>query len=159
MRKLSGVVIANFVRFEYNEDIGRFILRLQNKDIDYITLSDQLNYILGYEEGEQIRDGSIAKYACDLRGGVSHICCYINGGVIDEMIVGDTMTSLLQIVAISGKSGDIIDKKYDSPMLSRVISKELNEIQIELRTLEGRLVPFEYGTVIVTLIFKKVIVF
>ena len=75
------------------------------------------------------------------------------------MIVGDRLSSLLQIVAVSGNAGDVIEKKYDSPLFSRVIAKELQEIEIELRTLEGRLIPFDYGITIVTLQFKKAIVF
>ena len=49
--------------------------------------------------------------------------------------------------------------KYDSPLFNRVVAREVQELDIELRNLEGRLIPFEYGVVIITLIFKKIIVF
>ena len=75
------------------------------------------------------------------------------------MIVGDQLTSLLQIVAVSGEPGDIVERKYDSPLFSRIVTKEIQEIEIELQTLEGRLVPFDYGTTIVTLQFRKAIIF
>jgi hypothetical protein len=39
-----------------------------------------------------------------------------------------------------------------------VLPKEIKEIQIELRSLnDGQLIPFAYGTVLIVLIFKKVI--
>ena len=101
----------------------------------------------------------MGRYSCDLRGGVSHLCVYINNNVIENMIVGDQLTSLLQIVAVSGELGDIVEKKYDSPLFSRVVTKDLQEIELELQTLEGRLVPFDYGITIVTLQFRKAIVF
>ena len=48
----------------------------------------------------------------------------------------------------------------DSPIYARVLPREVREIEIELRTMDGgRLVPFAYGVVLVVLIFKKVINF
>lgn len=44
-------------------------------------------------------------------------------------------------------------------MFSRVLPTQVNSIDVELRTMEGRLVPFQYGSAIVTLQFKKAIVF
>ena len=113
---------------------------------------------MGFDVGNPIKNGDVAKYSCDLRGGVSHICVYING-VTEQMIVGDKLASLLQIVAVSGTPGDVIEKKYDSPLFSKVAARNIDEIEIEIRTLDGRLVPFDYGVVIITLMFKKLIVF
>ena len=75
------------------------------------------------------------------------------------MIVGDRMTSLLQIVTVDGKSGDIVEKRYDSPLFNRVLSKEIHVIGVEIRSMEGRPIKFEYGIVILTLMFKRVIYF
>ena len=75
------------------------------------------------------------------------------------MIVGDQMSSLLQIVPVSGKGGEIIEKRYDTPMMSKVVSKELSEISVEIRSMEGRPINFDYGIVILTLIFKRAIYF
>lgn len=91
--------------------------------------------------------------------GVSHLCVYLTNGIIENMIVGDTMTSLIQIVPVSGSSGEIIEKRYDAPVLNKIIAKEIHEIGVEIRSLEGRPIKFEYGVVIVTLIFKKAIYF
>jgi len=91
--------------------------------------------------------------------GVSHLCVYISNGIVENMIVGDRMTSLLQIVAITGKPGDVIEKHYESPLFNRVLAKEISDISIEIRNMEGRPIPFDYGVVIVTLVFKRSIVF
>ncbi|HEX4852448.1 MAG TPA: hypothetical protein VFV08_16640, partial [Puia sp.] len=150
---------ATAIKFVYQEDIGRFMLKINDNRIKYVTLSSQISYVLGYEDGKPIRNLDIARYSPDLRGGCSHICVYIGGGLLEQMIVGDKLASLLQIVAVSGKPGDIIEKKYDSPLFSKVIAREIQEIEVELRNLEGRLIPFDYGAVICTLIFRKTIVF
>jgi hypothetical protein len=152
------VDLVKAVKFEYLDDIRRFALTINDTNVTEVYLSDQICYVLGFDVGSPIRNGDIAKYAYDLRGGVSHICAYING-VTEQMIVGDKLASLLQIVAVSGKPGDVIEKKYDSPLFSKVVARNVDEIEIEIRTLEGRLVPFDYGVVILTLIFKKLIVF
>jgi len=75
------------------------------------------------------------------------------------MIVGDKLASLLQIVAVSGKSGDVIEKRYDSPVFNRVVAKEIGDISVDIRSMEGRPIKFDYGIVILTLIFKRVVYF
>ena len=151
--------LATAVKFEYAEDISRFMLRINDVRIKHVILSSQICYVLGFEEGKPLKNLDVARYSPDLRGGCSHICVYIGGGLLEQMIVGDKLASLLQIVAVTGKPGDIIEKKYDSPLFNKVIAREIQEIEVELRTLEGRLIPFDYGTVICTLIFRKTIVF
>ncbi|CAK5036033.1 unnamed protein product [Meloidogyne enterolobii] len=77
------------------------------------------------------------------------------------MIIGNSLSSLLRVVSVSGATpGEYNEKIYDTPIYARVLPREINEIEIELRTLDnGRLVPFAYGTVLIVLIFKKVINF
>nr|CAD2174316.1 unnamed protein product [Meloidogyne enterolobii] len=102
----------------------------------------------------------IAKYGCDLRGGFSSFAIYAKG-LTENMIVGNSLSSLLRVVSISGAvPGEYNEKIYDSPIYARVLPREINEIEVELRTMDnGRLVPFAFGTVHIVLIFKKVINF
>ena len=79
--------------------------------------------------------------------------------MIENMIVGDTLTSLLQIFAVSGSPGDIVEKRFPSPVSNRLIAKEIEEISVKIRSLNNRPIPFDYGTVILTLVFKKIINF
>jgi hypothetical protein len=58
-----------------------------------------------------------------------------------------------------GGAGDINEMIYDTPVMSKLVTKEINEIGIEIRSMEGRPIPFEYGIVIVTLVFKRLISF
>ena len=153
------ILLAKNVQFEYQEDLGRFELRIADDNVQHVELSSQIAYVLGYPADEPIRAGDIAKYACDLKGGVSHLCVYISNNMIENMIVGDTLTSLLQIVAVSGSPGDVVEKRFPSPVYNRIIAKEIEEISVEIRSLSNRPIPFDYGTVILTLVFKKIINF
>ena len=104
--------LAKSIRFEYQEDISRFMLRINDDRVKHVYLSDQISYVLGFKENEPIKNLDIAPYMSDLRGGCSHICVYLGGGILDQMIVGDQMSSLLQIVAVSGKPGEIVGRVF-----------------------------------------------
>ncbi|KAL3118843.1 hypothetical protein niasHT_008190 [Heterodera trifolii] len=142
-------------RFYFTEQIGRFELKVFNGKISHITLTDQLAYVLGYEQEQQIRNEELAKYAVDLGGGVSHLCIYLNSGVIESMIVGNTFANLLQVIAVEGKSGSVVEKDFQSPLFHKIIAREVDVLDVEIRTLTGREVPFEFGQVVLTLQFKK----
>lgn len=64
---------------------------------------------------------------------------------------------MLRIVAVDGeqKHGQIVEKIFDSPMYVKVVPREINEIEIEIKTLTGQYVPFQFGNVITTLVFRK----
>ncbi|KAL3125140.1 hypothetical protein niasHT_002809 [Heterodera trifolii] len=125
-------------RFYFTEQIGRFELKVFNGKISHITLTDQLAYVLGYEQEQEIRNEELAKYAVDLGGGVSHLCIYLNSGVIESMIVGNTFANLLQVIAVEGKSGSVVEKDFQSPLFHKIIAREVDVLDVEIRTLTGR---------------------
>ncbi|KAL3095745.1 hypothetical protein niasHT_025601 [Heterodera trifolii] len=139
---LTYVPISIFILYE--NDLERF----------------KLGYALGFENPQHVVSNEVAKYGFDLRGGISSFAVY-SKGLTENMIIGNSLSSLLRVVSISGAiPGEYNEKIYDSPIFARVLPREINEIEIELRTMDkGRLVPFAYGTTMVVLIFKKVINF
>ena len=62
--------LAKSIKFEYQDDIGRFCLRINDHQIKNIQLSDQISYVLGFEVGKPLFADDLALYACDLRGGI-----------------------------------------------------------------------------------------
>ncbi|KAI3419442.1 hypothetical protein GPALN_006686 [Globodera pallida] len=78
--KQELIALVKGFRFYYMEDIGRFMLKIFDNKISHITLTDQLAYVLGYEQEQQILNDDLAKYSVDLGGGVSHLCIYLNSG-------------------------------------------------------------------------------
>jgi len=74
--------IARAIQFFFLEEIARFSLRIVDSNISHVTLTDQVGYVLGYDKNHPIKNGQIAKYMADLHGGVSHLCIYLNSGLI-----------------------------------------------------------------------------
>uniref|UniRef100_A0A914KT95 Uncharacterized protein n=1 Tax=Meloidogyne incognita TaxID=6306 RepID=A0A914KT95_MELIC len=136
--------IIDSIEILYHKDFERF----------------KLGYVLGFENTNMVQNREIAKYGCDLRGGFSSFAVYTKG-LTENMIIGNSLSSLLRVVSVAGaKPGEYNENIYDSPIYARVLPKEVNEIEIEIRTMDnGRLVPFSFGTVLIVLIFKKVINF
>jgi hypothetical protein len=151
--------ILDSVTFFYHPRFDRFVLYLNDPKISHIELSEQLAYILGFEYRQDIRHNEFAKYGVDLKGGFTSFAVYANG-LTANMIIGNSINSLLRIVSIGGaKQGENVEKIYDSPLYCQVLPKEVDEIEIEIKTMDNRLVPFQYGNVMIVLIFKKVINF
>lgn len=152
--------IIGSVEIEYHKDFERFKAVFTDPHIKYLSFSPQLGYVLGFQDPQSVQNNEIAKYGCDLRGGFSSFAVYSNG-LTENMIVGNSMSSILRVVSIAdARPGEYNEKIYDSPIYCRVMPLEVKEIEIELRTMDkGRHVPFAWGTVMVVLMFKKVINF
>ncbi|KAL3116830.1 hypothetical protein niasHT_003196 [Heterodera trifolii] len=146
------------VHFNYRTDIDRFQLIISHPEIDYLSMSSQIAYVLGFPNKERVVQGETAKYGVDLRGGFTSFAVYATG-LTRSVILGNSLSSLLRIVSTEGEYGQVVERIYDNPMFIPVHPREINELQVELRMMNGQLVPFDYGTVLVTLVFKKVINF
>lgn len=152
--------IIGGVELQYEKGYERFKAVFKDKRIEHISFTLQLGYVLGFANPRRVDNYEIAKYGCDLRGGFSNFGVYAKG-LTENMIIGNSLSSLLRVVSVTGATpGEYQEKIYDTPIYARVLPREISEIQIELRTLDdGRLVPFAYGTVLAVLIFKRVIDF
>lgn len=54
------------------------------------------------------------------------------------MIVGDKFANLLQMVGVEGSMGQIIERSFTSPLYHKVVAKDIDVIDVEIRTLTGR---------------------
>ncbi|KAL3118652.1 hypothetical protein niasHT_006310 [Heterodera trifolii] len=138
-------VVPRSVSIQYLDDVERFKVSFNAGLIRHLSFSPQLGYVLGFENPQHVMSNEVAKYPVDLRGGISSFAVY-SKGLTENMIVGNSLSSLLRVVSVSGATpGDYNEKIYDSPIFARVLPREINEIEIELRTMDkGRLVPFAY---------------
>jgi hypothetical protein len=151
--------LISSVKIEYDDSFDRFQAFFSDKRIMHLSFSEQLGYVLGWENRHNVHNEERAKYGVDLRGGFSSFAVYVNG-LCEPMIIGNSFSALLRVVSISGAiPGEYNEKIYDSPIFARVLPRDVSEIEVELRTLDGRPVPFAYGTVMVVLVFKKVMNF
>nr|CAD2171631.1 unnamed protein product [Meloidogyne enterolobii] len=145
------------IEFEYLDSIDRFRVIFNDPEIRNITISSQLCYVLGFPMGPLV-NGQIGKYGIDLKGGFTSFAVY-SKGLTGTVIMGNSVSSVLRIVAVENRSGGVVERVYDQPMFIPVLPREINEIEIELRWMNGSLVKFDHGTVIITLMFNRMIKF
>ena len=107
---------------------------------------------------EIVETTTLAKYSPDIHGGISSLFVYAPG-LIEPVIIGDTSAPLLRIVNVQGNSDQTMEINYASPQYYKLLVKEVSEIQIEIRSSTGQLVPFDYGDCTLTLHFKKIPLF
>ena len=150
---------ARAIRFVYHEHIGRFEFICTDERISNVRLTPQIAYALGFEENIKIKNGMVARYAPDIRGAMSQLCVFMNHGVMESIIFGNSFANLLQLVAVEGESGETIQKLFTNPLMHRVVSREIDSMDFEIRSIDGRLVKFDYGQITLTLLFKKAIYF
>lgn len=131
----------------------RFQITLDDRYIEKVELSTQLSYILGFTEHTHFRNAT-AKFMPDMSGGVSSFFVYAPG-LIEPVIIGDSTAPLLRIVTIRGEPDQVIEDIYVGVQYHKLLIKEVSEIEIEIRTTNGNLMPFDYGNCVLTLHFKK----
>ena len=51
--------------------------------------------------------------------------------------MGNELVFLLSVVAVTGNHADTNGKIYDTPIYSRVLPNQIQELEIEIRTFEG----------------------
>ncbi|KAH7680351.1 hypothetical protein AAVH_41275 [Aphelenchoides avenae] len=102
-----------------------------------VRLTRQLQYVLGFEEPTLTESVSYAKYMPDLHGGVHSLCIYAPG-LIEPVMVGDSVAPLLRIAKVKGSPGDMVEDTFLSPQYHKVLEKTLTEISIHIRTATGR---------------------
>jgi len=55
------------------------------------------------------------------------------------MIIGNKFSNLLQVIAVEGNVSQVVEKNFTAPLFHRIIAKELDVIDIEIRNLTGTL--------------------
>ncbi|CAD5213646.1 unnamed protein product [Bursaphelenchus xylophilus] len=155
-------ILQNFtpqpIKFSYNDASQRIKLEILHPKVQYITMTSQLCYTLGFPLSEKLKNNTIAKYPADLSGGIKQLMVYIPG-LTSNVIVGNSNVPLLRVVTVQGQPGDIIEQIYESPIYVPVEVKETSMMHVKILTMEGREVPFAHGDVWITLHFKKCVIF
>lgn len=134
--------------------LGRLQYVFDHIRVHRIYLSPSLGHVTGFGK-QAIYPYQIARYSPDLKAGVNQFIVYETNGLIGNSLFGDKNTRVLRHVPIRGKPGDVIDENYPNPILVPVVAQDINELHFELRTMDGKLMPFQYGTVTMVLYFKR----
>ena len=143
-------------KFHYDSGLQRFRLKMDTNFVRAVHLTDQLAYILGFVDAQLPEAHTTARYMPDMTGGVASFYVYAPD-LIEPVIIGNVAAPVLRIVNLRGRADDdIIEECYVAIQYHRLIMKEVSDIQIEIRTPTGALMPFQYGVCTLTLHFKKI---
>jgi hypothetical protein len=147
-------VKSDCLQFFYDELRQRVRIDILDENIERISISAQIKYVLGFGIEDNLVDGFLSKYRIDLSGDINHLAIYAQG-LCTPIIVGDSLVPLLRLVTVQGEHGSIIDQHFQNLLFVPVAVTEISHIRIQIRTLEGRLIPFDHGKVICSLYFKR----
>jgi hypothetical protein len=143
----------NAVKFRYDRVYKKILVNYNQKIIKQLVLSKHLQYMLGFSEQFVMDSETMANYPTDLRGGLDTLYIYTN--IVEPQIVGNTIVPLLRIVHIQGTHGEYIEKIFHSPHYIPVRTKEIDRIEIAVKSDSGIVIPFQFGKVICKLHFRK----
>ncbi|KAL3122232.1 hypothetical protein niasHT_009122 [Heterodera trifolii] len=132
-------------QFNYDVHRNRFVLNTDPRYVKKVAISPQLAYILGFNNTEFLQPVKEARFVPDMSGGVSSFHVY-TPDLIEPMMIGDVTAPVLRIVTIRGNPDQVVEEQFFAIQYHKLLSKEISEIFIEIRTNSGSLMPFQYGT-------------
>ncbi|KAL3089732.1 hypothetical protein niasHT_025222 [Heterodera trifolii] len=132
-------------QFNYDVNKNRFVLNTDPRYVKKVEVSPQLAYILGFNNTEFMQAENKASFMPDMSGGVSSFHVY-TPDLIEPMMIGDVTAPVLRIVTIRGNPDQMVEEQFFAIQYHKLLSKEVSEILIEIRTNSGSLMPFQYGT-------------
>ena len=142
-------------KFAYQQSTGRFSINRTKECKAAINMGKDLVKILGFEIDAPFAFG-VAKHPANLLASVPQQL-FVYSDIVEPQLVGDTIAPLLRIVAIRSKFefGKCVAVTYETPHYIRVQRRQFETIEIDIRDNTGKPIPFEFGTVIVKLHFRR----
>lgn len=141
----------------YNAASRKVYIRLQGWMT--IKFSQLLSEILGFtdpngvtnsrKKSKQFRADRISDIECGLHS------LYIYCDILECVPVGDTVAPLLRIIDVQGEHGFMVHRYFERPRYIPIQKKHFGSLEIHIKDSYGQRVPFENGSVIVTLHFKR----
>ncbi|KAH7668246.1 hypothetical protein AAVH_42914, partial [Aphelenchoides avenae] len=99
--------LADYVKVDFEPEMQRFVLKMNTAQVKKVLLSEELQYTLGFEKGGSFQQTrTVAPYMPDLYGGVHALYVYAPN-LVEPSIVGDSSESILRIVKVNGRPGDM----------------------------------------------------
>lgn len=142
-------------KLKFQHESKRFVTIFDNTKIASIELSSELRYIMGYAKQDKIRANETSSFLADVKAAIHGFVVYETNGLIQKTIFGDQMASVLKHVTVRGHPGDVIEEVFQYPEWKPVLASEISELSFEIRTLFGAPVPFQWGTITMTLMLKR----
>lgn len=124
--------------------------------------SDVLSKVLGFTETRGVvipRGGYVAQRPANLANGTPNTM-YVYTDICEPYITGDVHTPLLRVVPIAAADnynyGSVRIRSFSPPRYVPLLRTSFQTITIDIRDEFGEPIPFEHGTLTVTLHFKRI---
>lgn len=138
------------VTFSYDTLKRKVTVHVQNKaEVAFSNIGN----ILGFPAEDQISKTTTAEREADLENGFYDLFVYCD--IIQAQYVGDVLVPLLRIVPVEGDDGQRVSRSFLRPQYLSISRKEFETIEVNIKRDTGEPVPFEFGTVLVTLHFRQ----
>lgn len=158
-------VIKDHILFEIQPGGFARLSRICDDECDghrhSLIISDKLKKIFGFEDLDltDIRFTPIngTRPASLINGLPGMLMVYSD--ICEPYVTGDGQTRLLRAVPLSLHNyayGDVEIKSFSAAMYIPLLSPSFRSIEIDIRDEMGRNIPFDYGTLTVTLHFKRI---
>lgn len=145
------------IKLRYDK-ISKTVAVTGTDDITSITTTPILSLQLGFKPRTNLKQLSIGKNPANLYLGLpSQIFVYTD--IIEPQVVGDVMTSLLRIIPLDPTKfvyGAYRMHVFSPAHYVRVLRREFDTIEIDIRTTTGARVPFQFGSSCVKLHFQRI---
>jgi hypothetical protein len=118
-----------------------------------LQFDPELSALLGLRDGQLIDETTTGSSTSSSLTDVTAIYVYAN--IVQPQVVGNTHSSLLQIVPVQGKFGDVVQYSPPKLLYLPLRSNTINSIEIQLARSSGEPIKLQTGHVIVQLHFQK----
>ena len=80
---------------------------------------------------------------------------YVYSDLVESQVVSDTQANLFHILVPRGEPGDVVAEEIKLPTYRRLRTSVFSSVKINIRGDTGEHIPFDSGTVHVTLHFRR----
>ena len=142
------------VIFKYDEIRNKISIRLNRRNTLYFSLAigEGVRRILGFDSNviEWGQTEGVLGVDMDPLHSI-----YVYCDLLEPRVVGDKMVQLLRIVPVEGDHGNMVTRTYENVHYVPIQLNSFEGVVIDIRDSTGAKVPFERGTLNVTLHFRR----
>ena len=128
-------------------------INMKVKNDCQVIITPLLQSMLGFRQAIFPAGEYVSDWVADVKKRLNSL--YVYCPWVEPRMVGDTQVSLLRIVPVEGRDGEMITRMFDPIQYCPLLQKLFQTVEIDLRDDTGSIVPFERGRVVVTLHFRK----
>lgn len=154
----THTLLKKLLNFKYNGVTKRVSLKLKNTTLKVLGFSQRLALQLGYKPDINMAENPVPSHPANIWSGLpSQMFIYCD--IVEPQLVGDAIAPLLRIVNVAADNYNYGCHKiaiFSPTHYINVMKREFENIEVNIRTETGDVMPFEFGTLSLKLHFKRI---